>query len=143
MPRRSKDLTRILRKLDRLGTEPREKITAALVRSANRVADLQRHFAEDSRDTGALIESITVTGPGQATPPYSQPGGNRVAGPTEAIVTAGNDDVRYPHLVEHGSVNADAKPFFWPAWRMLRKRETSSITRAGRKVIRDTWGGRT
>lgn len=143
MARRSKDLKRILRKLDRLGKEPREKLTRAVVRAAERVAAVQRQFAEDSRDTGALIESITVTGPGQTTPPYSEPGDNRKAGPTEALITVGDTDVRYPHLIEFGSVKAEARPFFWPAYRLMRKRAQNAITRAGRKAIRDIWGGKT
>ena len=40
----------------------REAVQPALVKSADETADLMRRMAEGSRDTGALIESITVTG---------------------------------------------------------------------------------
>ena len=139
MAKRSKDLARILAKMDRIGKAPREKMNAILLKSANRVAALQRYLAESSRDTGDLIDSITVTAPGQQTPPYSQPGGSAVAGPNEALITAGNSAVRYPHLVEFGSVNAEAQPFFWPAYRSERVKELAAIKRGGRKIIRDIW----
>ena len=125
--------------LDRILKNAEAQITPALVRSGNEFAGTAKALAESSRDTGALIDSITVTPPGQSTPPYSQPGGARVAGSTEVIVTAGNSDVRYAHLVEYGTAKADAQPFFWPAWRALRTRIRNRINRAARKAIREGW----
>ena len=90
-------------------------------------------------DTGALRDSIAVTLPGESTPPYSQPGGSRVAGPTEVIVTAGNSDVRYPHLVEYGTSHSEAQPFFWPVFRLLKTRFKRRDSRAIRKAIKDAW----
>ena len=118
----------------------REAVQPALVKSADETADLMRRMAEGSRDTGALIESITVTGPGQTTPPYSQPGGSYTVRENEAVITAGNSEVRYPHLVEHGTTKAEAQPFFWPGWRLGRKRAAARIKRAMSKAIRDNWG---
>ncbi len=99
---------------------------------------MQRQLAPE--DTGALEESITVTPPGQATPEYSQPGGSRVAGELEAIVTAGNEDVRYPHLVEHGTTKTHAQPFFWPGFRLTRKRAANRIKGAISRAVRRNWG---
>lgn len=99
-------------------------------------------MAKGSRDTGALIDSIAVTGPGQSTPPYSQPGGAKVMGEAEAGITVGNSDVRYPHLVEHGTKDAAAQPFFWPAFRLGRKRAAARIKRAMSKAVRDNWGSK-
>jgi HK97 gp10 family phage protein len=127
----------LMKAFDRAKKAPRDRINAALLASANELADAQRHLAPE--DTGALKESIAVTGPGRATPPYSQPGGERVAGEHEVIVTAGDHTVRYPHLVEYGTANAEAQPFFWPALRLLRKRLQQRIDRAGRKAVRDAW----
>lgn len=118
----------------------REAVQPALVKSADETADLMRRMAEGSRDTGALIESITVTGPGQTTPPYSQPGGSYTVRENEAVITAGNSEVRYPHLVEHGTTKAEAQPFFWPGFRLGRKRAAARIKRAMSKAIRDNWG---
>ncbi len=139
----SKDgLNGLMKAFDRVKTAPRKQITKALLASANELADAQRHLAEASRDTGALIDSIAVTGPGETTPPYSQPGGSRVAGDAEVIVTAGNSEVRYAHLVEYGTSKSEAQPFFWPALRLLRRRLQQRIDRAGRKAVRDAWSGK-
>lgn len=100
----------LMKAFDRVKKAPRDAVLKALTTSAESIASTQRALAPE--DTGALKDSITVTLPGQSTPPYSQPGGNRVAGDNEIIVTAGNSDVRYPHLVEHGTAHASAQPFF-------------------------------
>ena len=120
----------------------REATAPAVVKAAEDVAGLMRSMAKGSRDTGALIDSIAVTGPGQATPPYSQPGGAKVMGEAEAGITVGNSDVRYPHLVEHGTKDAPAQPFFWPAFRLGRKRAAARIKRAMSKAVRDNWGSK-
>jgi hypothetical protein len=130
----------------------REAVQPAIVRSAEEVAAMQRQLAPE--DTGALKESIEVTPPGQATPAYSQPGGSRVAGELEAIVTAGNADVRYPHLVEYGHKggfvkgasqgtrggDVPAKPFFWPGFRLTRKRAATRIKGAVSRAVKKNWG---
>ncbi|WP_296085402.1 HK97-gp10 family putative phage morphogenesis protein [uncultured Agrobacterium sp.] len=124
---------------DRIARAPREAVLPALKRSGEELARHQKALAETSRDTGALIDSIAVTMPGHATPAYSQPGGSRVAGETEVVVTAGNSDVRYAHLVEYGTSEAEAQPFFWPALRLLRKRLQNRINRATKKAVKDAW----
>jgi hypothetical protein len=62
-----------------------------------------------------------------------------VAKENEAIVTAGNVAVRYPHLVEHGASTAPAQPFFWPGFRLTRKRAQDRIKRSIRTAVRDGW----
>lgn len=91
------------------------------------------------RDTGDLEDSIHVTYPGETTPPYSQPGGTRTAKETEVIITAGDAAVRYAHLVEYGTADTDAQPFFWPAWRLSRKKIRDRIARRFRKALKDAW----
>ena len=94
-------------------------------------------WAEHSRDTGDLIRSIAVTPAGQATPPYSQPGGAQVVPENAVMVTAGNTSVRYAHLVEYGTTKAAAQPFFWPAVRLNRKKITGRIKRAVSKAVKN------
>lgn len=131
----SNGLRETLAAMERVKLAAKEAAMKRLIKGANDVADLQRKLAP--KDTGALAESITVTLPGQSTPPFSQPGGSRVAGEGQVIVTAGNEDVRYPHLVEHGTSKANAQPFFFTGYRLLRdqiKRGTASaFTRAAKK----------
>lgn len=125
------------------------EMQAGVVEGAEELAALQRSMAPKA--SGALARSIRVTGPSESTPAYSQPGGGgRVMGPLQAMVTAGDDDVRYPHLVEYGVAahinkgqfagtkhpGTTAQPFFWPAYRLLRKRIASRIRRGVSKALR-------
>lgn len=135
----SDQLKRLLARFDAIPDAVREKLKPSITKSAEELAGMVEHLAEPSRDTGALIDSAAVTPPGGMTPAYSQPGGSRVAHELEAIVTVGDHEVRYPHLVEYGSVNAPAQPFFWPAVRSLQKRINNRTNRAIRKALKDHW----
>lgn len=128
-----------MRRLEGIPDAIKQDMQPAVVKSAEELAEMQRRLAETSRDTGALIDSIEVTKPGESTPPYSQPGGERTAHELEAIVTVGDHVVRYPHLVEYGTKEASAQPFFWPAVRSLQKRINNRLNRAARKAIRTYW----
>ncbi|PSM16117.1 HK97-gp10 family putative phage morphogenesis protein [Nitratireductor sp. StC3] len=125
---------RLQKRLKAIPRAVKQAVVPALMTSGNELADRMRTLAPE--DTGALKDSITVTPPGGTTPPYSQPGGSRTAGETQVLVTAGNDDVRYPHLVEYGTEEAAAQPYFWPAYRLTKKRAANRIKRAVRKAVR-------
>lgn len=128
---------RLRKRIANIPVAVRTAVRPVLVAAADDLAgDMQRLAPED---TGALKASIHVTPPGAVTPPYSQPGGSRTAGELEALVTAGNSDVRYAHLVEFGTAEATAQPYFWPAVRLDRKRLTSRIKRAISKAVRKEW----
>ena len=143
MPKKSDNgLAETLAAFDRIARAPREKLVSALAKEAHKFADTAEGFAEASRDTGALINSISVTMPGRSTPPYSQPGGSRVAAETEVIVTAGDSDVRYAHLVEYGTSDTEAQPFFWPSYRLLKTGMKANITRAAKKAVKDSWNAK-
>lgn len=114
----------------------RQKCEPAVVKSANELANKMK--SEAPKLTGRLAESITVTLPGETTPAYSQPGGATTASELEALVTVGNTDVRYPHLVEYGTKTAPAQPFFWPSARELQKRIKGRLKRAVKKAVEDT-----
>ena len=133
-------LSRFQRRMAAIPKAVREAVKPALVKSADEMASGMKFLAEGSRDTGALIDSIQVTGPGMQTPPYSQPGGSYQVKENEAVVTAGNGDVRYAHLVEYGTKKAPEQPFFWPTVRTQNKRAANRIKRAMRKAIKDNWG---
>lgn len=127
--------------LDDLPDKIRDDVEKAVLKGAHEIADAQRLLAPV--DSGALRDSIAVTPPGQRTPSYSQPGGARVAGALEAVVTAGNSDVRYAHLVEYGTGGDSptaAQPFFWPGYRLRRDRVKARIKRETSKAIRKAAG---
>ncbi len=118
----------------------RAAVQPALLKSGQELQAEMRNAAPV--DTGALRSSIAVTLPGQSTPAYSQPGGSRVARENEVIVSVGNSNMRYGHLVEYGTKDAHAKPFFWPSYRKLKKRIASRMKRAVSKAVKDTWGSK-
>lgn len=117
----------------------RQAVQPALMKGAEEIAALQRGLAPDDPATSApdLKSSIEVTGPGRATPAYSQPGGSMVVPKNAVAITAGNSDVRYPHLQEFGTRNHVAQPFFWPGFRLGRKRAMNRVKRAIGKAIRE------
>ena len=123
----------------RLQAIPRATVAAttpALLKAAEQTAATMRQLAPE--DSGDLKASIAVTPAGQSTPAYSQPGGSMLVPDNAVAITAGNTDVRYPHLVEYGTVKAAAHPFFWPAFRLHRRKVASAIKRAVAKAVRST-----
>lgn len=101
------------KRMQAIPKQARIAVQPALMKGADEIADLVR--ASAPVDDGDLKESIAVTGPGQATPAYSQPGGSTVVPENAAMITAGNTKVRYAHLQEYGTTFHAAQPFFWPA----------------------------
>lgn len=140
----SPQLQRLDRRMAAIPQAVREAVRPALIKSGDELADAMRHLAPDDPATGApdLKSSIAVTLPGEQTPAYSQPGGSRVAGELEVLVTVGNEEVRYPHLLEYGTSKMEAQPYFWPAFRLMRKKLESRIKRAIGKAVREKWDGR-
>ncbi|WP_036264422.1 HK97-gp10 family putative phage morphogenesis protein [Methylocapsa aurea] len=117
----------------------REAVQPALAKSGNELASAMKALAAPSRDTGALIDSIHVTLGGQTTPPYSQPGGATLVPENAIAVTVGDKEGRYSHLVEYGTAQAAAQPFFWPAYRLLKNRIKRRITTSINKSVREGW----
>lgn len=125
------------RRLEAIPQEIRAAVLPALQKSAEELATEMRNRVPV--DTGALRDSITVTPPGRSTPAHSQPGGSRIAGPLEVLVTAGNTRARHAAHVEFGTVDTAASPFFWVSYRLLRKRLNARINRAINKAVKDAW----
>ncbi len=136
----SNGLKETLAAMERVKLAAKEAAMQRLIKGANDVADIQRRLAP--KDTGALAESITVTLPGQSTPPYSQPGGSRVARENQVIVTAGDEDVRYAHLVEHGTSKTEAQPFFFTGYRLLRDQIKRGTASAFSRTAKKEWNRR-
>lgn len=128
---------RLKRRLAAVPVAVKQTVTPALIKGGEEIAAAQKALAPE--DTGALRDSITVTPPGQATPAYSQPGGSTVAGENEVLITAGNSEVRYPHLVEFGTAKAPAQPFFWAGFRLTQKRAQNRVKRSIKKAVREAW----
>jgi HK97 gp10 family phage protein len=132
-------IEKLTKRLNAIPLAVREAAYPSLEKNGEELVDAMKALAEPSRDTGALIESITLTKGGESTPPYSQPGGSHVVPENAVAITAGNTAVRYPHLVEYGTTKAEAQPFFWPAYRLLKKRMVGRTKRAISKAVREGW----
>jgi len=129
---------RLRKRLAAIPASIKKAVGPALLKSATETVDTMKRLAPE--DEGDLKNSIAVTPGGQSTPPYSQPGGSMVVEENAVAITVGNSDVRYGHLVEYGTGKARAQPFFWPAFRLTRKRNTNRIKRAIGKAVRENWG---
>ncbi len=130
---------RLSRRLKAIPVAVKKAVVPALQQSGSELVGAMRSLAPV--DTGDLRDSIKYTMPGNSTPPYSQPGGSRIAAENQVLVTAGNTDVRYPHLQEYGTVNNPPHPFFWPAFRLKRKKLANRIKRSISKAVKKEWRG--
>jgi len=128
---------RLAKRLAAIPPAVKAAVQPALIKSGDELVARMQALAPVR--SGALKASIEATYPGQATPAYSQPGGSRVAKENEVLVTAGNAEVRYPHLVEYGTSHSPAKPFFWPAYRLTKQRIKNRLKRAVSKAVRENW----
>lgn len=131
----SAQLDRLRKRLDAIPKDVKEAVQPALVRSGDELSTRMKQLAPE--DTGDLIASIAVTPAGQQTPPYSQPGGSMTVPENAVAVTVGNTDVRYAHLQEYGTAHSPAHPFFWPAYRLLKKRIGNRLKRAISKAVKE------
>ncbi|WP_422032208.1 HK97-gp10 family putative phage morphogenesis protein [Roseovarius sp.] len=113
----------------------RNAVQPALAQGGYEIAEAMESLAPE--DSGDLVGSIAVTLSGQSTPPYSQPGGSHVVPENQVAITAGNSDVRYPHLQEYGTKHHQAQPFFWPGFRLAKPKAERRIKRAIAKAIRE------
>lgn len=126
------------RKFRALPIEARKTIQDALIKSGDEMVATARALAPV--DDGDLRDSIKRTDPGGATALYSS-GGRTQASDMQVIVSAGNSKVRYAIPVEAGHGNAAPRPYFWPAYRSLRKRFRGRISRAIRKAAQQVAAG--
>lgn len=134
---RSRQLARLSARLDAIPKAVKTAVQPALQKSGQELVARMQWLA--AVDTGALRDSIEMTPAGQTTPPYSQPGGSQLVPENAVYITAGNRDVRYAHLAEYGTAKAPAQPFFWPAYRLFKKRIQNRVKRAIRKAVRENW----
>jgi HK97 gp10 family phage protein len=123
------------RRMRAMVTAGKAAAAPALLQGGYEVAQAIEALAPE--DEGDLKGSIAVTPAGDITPPYSQPGGSHIVPENQVAITAGNSDVRYPHLQEYGTSHHPAQPFFWPGFRLARKRAENRIKRVLAKAIRE------
>lgn len=146
---------RLVAKLRALPPEARSRIKQALAQGADEITDMQRRLAP--KDTGKLRDSIMQTwGDKPALSSAGLAGGGSMPGDPDLTVwiTAGGgprDSGWYARFVEFGTAShvnkgafpgtihpgTKAQPFFFPAYRSLKRRVKSRITRAFSKSMKD------
>jgi len=126
------NVQRLNRKLAALPDAAKAEIRPALEKSAQEIVALAKSLAPV--DKGDLRASIGWTW-GTA-PKGSIKIGAVVSGDLTVTIYAGNSEAFYARWVEFGTVKARAQPYFYPAYRALRKRSKSRIKRAGTKAAK-------
>ncbi len=109
--------------LKRIPAQVQAEMAKALDKSADEMATAAKTLAPEA--TGELSTTIRVE-----------------AGPDalSRAVVAGDAEAGHATFVEFGTPNADAEPFFWPAFRLLRKRREGQVNRAVGKALKDFAG---
>lgn len=119
-------LDKLRRKLAALPQAEKNKIREAIAKSAREIADLAESLVP--QDSGLLAGSIGWTW-GDA-PKGSMALAKARSGDIVATVYAGDSDAFYARWVEFGTARMKAQPFFFVAYRALRKRAKGRIKRA-------------
>lgn len=119
MPTRIEGLDRLKKRFARLPARMRAEVRASLEKSADELVAMQKRLAPV--DDGDLRDSIR-----------KEDGRHELS----IEVKAGDRKVFYAAMVEFGTVNAPAQPFFFGPYRALRKRMRSRTSRAVRKAVK-------
>lgn len=128
---------RLNRKLAALPDVAKAEIRPALEKSAQEIVALAKSLVPV--DQGDLRDSIGWTW-GTA-PKGSIKIGAVVSGDLTVTIFAGNSEAFYARWVEFGTQKMRARPYFYPAYRALRKRSKSRIKRAGTKAAKKVAAG--
>lgn len=126
MPTKVQGLERLRAKLAALPQVAKIEMKAALDQSADELVAMQKRMAQPDRDEGDLIESIE-----------KQPGRHELA----VIVQAGGKKAPHARWNEFGTQKMTAQPFFYPAWRALRRRTKGRLSRASTKAAKKVAAG--
>lgn len=155
-----------------LPAQVRSRVRQAMAEGADDIVGLQKRLApvlkepKKGRKAGALRDSIVATFGAGDVPRYAAFRGRKqgksrnskvveVADPELSVtITAGNNAVRYAHMVEFGTAphinggkfagtenpGAKAQPFFYPGYRAMKKSVKARISRAAKKGIQEAAG---
>lgn len=108
------------RKLRDVAPRVRKALRTQNAQNAADLVDTMKGFAPVQE--GALVSSIK----------------HRDASDSDKItqrVSAGARDAPYASWVEFGTSKSAPHPFFWPAYKLLKRRMKSRMSRAGKKAI--------
>lgn len=126
---------RLKRRMQAIPAAVRAAVRPALVRSADELADRMKTLVPV--EDGTLRSSIR-TEPGKDELSIKVAAG----GPLTTKPVRDGADASYDYALgqEYGTQDMPANPFFWPAYRLSRKRIRNRLRRAIRKAVRENWG---
>jgi HK97 gp10 family phage protein len=113
---------RLIKKLLALRDETAQAVKPAMIKAAEIIIEQQKAYAPEI--TGELKDSITYHFDASAT------GARKFANETRLYITAGDADAPYAPLIEIGTQRRPATPFFFPGYRVAKKKALGVITRA-------------
>lgn len=123
---------RLRQRMAKIGALARVEIRKALDVSADEMSSTARSFAPV--DSGDLRRSIGYTFGEYKSANANVRGVNAGGGAGDRDLTvtihAGDQNAFYAAFVEFGRVDAAAQPYFYPAYRLTKKRVRSRISRA-------------
>jgi HK97 gp10 family phage protein len=135
-------LARFKRKLAAMPAAAKAEIQAAMEASAEEIVDLMRRMVPVDR--GDLRDSIgwTFGAPPKGTSVLAT-SSRSAAGSAGLVITiyAGGGDAFHARFIEFGTKSMPAHPFFYPSWRLGKKRARSRITRATNKAAKKVAAG--
>jgi HK97 gp10 family phage protein len=127
------DISRLRKKLNAIPLAVREAVVVSLQKSGDELVAAQKALAPVR--TGALRDSIRAELRTEELKVIVTAGGPT----TTKAARAGQGSYDYSHAIEFGTSKEHAEPFFYPAYRLLKKRLRSRTKRAINKVIKDQW----
>lgn len=155
MATKVQNIERLQKKIAAMPEAVRVAMKAALIESGDEIAALARNLVP--KKSGALARSIGVTA-GKYTPDNTNVRGVSSDGSEHDLsvtVHAGDATAYYAAFVEFGTAphenrglfkgsenpGAAPQPFFFPAYRALKKRSKSRVSRASKKAIKKIAAG--
>jgi HK97 gp10 family phage protein len=134
---RVQGLDKLNRKLRDMPEATQAAIRKSFEGGAQEMVDMARRLAPIK--TGALQRSIDWNY--GAAPKGSFGVGSRSTAPDSITIHAGDKDAFYARWVEFGTVARPASPFFFPAYRSLKKRMVSRNKREINKAVKKVAAG--
>ncbi len=130
-----KNRERLRKKIGRLPGAVRKELMAALVASGREINDLQRRFVP--RDDGELAGTIDMIEKPEDLKVVLVAGGPETTRPVREGADAEYD---YAFAQEFGTQEMPANPFFFPGYRLGKKRAKSRVSRAITKAAKRVAG---
>lgn len=126
---KTQNFDKLRRRLTAMPEGVREAISGALEKNAEELVAMQKRLAPvDAGDLRDSIEWNEGAGSGRT--------GVKGERGLAVVVSAGGPAAFYARFVEFGSQSRAARPFFFPAYRALRRRMKSRVSRAQNRAIK-------